>query len=123
MKIGIIGNGFVGRATQIFAKNYFAQDSIDNNNVERFEVLPDTVTTPAKPNSVMTYPAEAQDAAPPHHTAQVTDVTHEPNVVTAVGGRNLLTAVGGRNPRRNPRRTPPAIVHLSTTAPYNAEYS
>ena len=114
MKIGIIGNGFVGRATQIFAKNYFAQDSIDNNNVERFEVLPDTVTTPAKPNSVMTYSAEAQDAAPPHHTTQV---TQESNVVATLccdaslasfgEGRTRshrsafaeqYTAVGGRTP-------------------------
>ena len=53
MKIGIVGNGFVGRATQIFAKNYFYQD-----DAERFEVLPDTLTTPAKPNSVMTYSAD-----------------------------------------------------------------
>jgi UDPglucose 6-dehydrogenase len=113
MKIGIIGNGFVGRATQIFAKNYFAQDSIDNNNVERFEVLPDTVTTRAKPNSVMTYSAEAQDAAPPHHTAAedaapphhtAAEDAQESNVVPAVGGRNpptnesVATAVGGRTP-------------------------
>jgi UDPglucose 6-dehydrogenase len=52
MKIGIVGNGFVGRATQIFAKNFFAKD-----NAERFEVLPDTVTTPAKPKSIRTYSA------------------------------------------------------------------
>jgi UDPglucose 6-dehydrogenase len=57
MKIGIVGNGFVGRATQIFTKNYFSQD-----DTERFEILPDTVTTPAKPNSVMTYSAEGPDA-------------------------------------------------------------
>jgi len=38
MKIGIIGNGFVGRATQIFASD---------ENKKRFEILPDTVTTPA----------------------------------------------------------------------------
>ena len=44
MKIGIIGNGFVGRATRIFVKNYFSE----NDDDERFEVLPDTVTTPAK---------------------------------------------------------------------------
>jgi hypothetical protein len=55
MKIGIIGNGFVGRATSIFAKNYFSKDK---GNVERFEVLPNTVTTPAKPNSVMTHTAD-----------------------------------------------------------------
>ena len=59
MKIGIIGNGFVGRATRIFVKNYFSE----NDDDERFEVLPDTVTTPAKPNSVMTYGATASTAA------------------------------------------------------------
>jgi len=59
MKIGIIGNGFVGRATRIFVKNYFSE----NDDDERFEVLPDTVTTPAKPNSVMTYSATASIAA------------------------------------------------------------
>lgn len=47
MKIGIIGNGFVGRATRIFVKNYYSE----NDNDERFEVLPDTVTTPAKENT------------------------------------------------------------------------
>ena len=51
MKIGIIGNGFVGRATQIFAKNYFARDDEDDTNTERYEILPDTATTPAKPTS------------------------------------------------------------------------
>lgn len=51
MKIGIIGNGFVGRATRIFVKNYFS----DNDNEERFEILPDTITTPAKPKSIMMY--------------------------------------------------------------------
>jgi len=54
MKIGIIGNGFVGRATYIFAKNYYS----DNDNEERFEVLPDTASTPAKPNSIRTYRAD-----------------------------------------------------------------
>ncbi len=51
MKIGIIGNGFVGRATQIFAKNYFARDDDHDTNTERYEILPDTATTPAKPTS------------------------------------------------------------------------
>jgi UDPglucose 6-dehydrogenase len=111
MKIGIVGNGFVGRATQIFAKNYFTQDP----NAEIFEVLPDTVTTRAKPNSVMTYSAEAQDAAPPHHTAA--QEAEESNVVATLccdaslasfgEGRTRshrsafaeqYTAVGGRNP-------------------------
>lgn len=49
MKIGIIGNGFVGRATRIFVKNYFDE----NDDVERYEVLPDTAATPAKPKSIM----------------------------------------------------------------------
>jgi len=63
MKIGIIGNGFVGRATSIFAKNYFSKDEV---NVERFEVLPNTVTTPAKPSSVMTHSADGT----PHDPSQ-----------------------------------------------------
>jgi UDPglucose 6-dehydrogenase len=50
MKIGIIGNGFVGRATRIFAKNYFSE----NNECER--LFPDTTTTtpPAKPSALST---------------------------------------------------------------------
>ena len=59
MKIGIIGNGFVGKATQIFAKNYFAKDG--NDTTERYEVLPDTASTPAKPNSIRTYSANLSD--------------------------------------------------------------
>ena len=59
MKIGIVGNGFVGRATQIFAKNYFAKD--ENDKAEIYEVLPDTASTPAKPNSVRTYSASLSD--------------------------------------------------------------
>jgi UDPglucose 6-dehydrogenase len=66
MRIGIIGNGFVGRATKIFAKNYFAKD--ENDTTERYEVLPDTASTPAKPNSIRTYSASLSDvntARPP----------------------------------------------------------
>ena len=59
MKIGIVGNGFVGKATQIFAKNYFAKD--ENDKTERYEVLPDTASTPAKPNSIRTYSASLSD--------------------------------------------------------------
>jgi len=59
MKIGIVGNGFVGRATKIFAKNYFAKD--ENDTTERYEVLPDTASTPAKPNSIRTYSASLSD--------------------------------------------------------------
>jgi len=55
MKIGIIGNGFVGRATRIFVKNYFSE----NDDDEIFEVLPDTVTTPAKPSTSTTTAAAA----------------------------------------------------------------
>ena len=59
MKIGIIGNGFVGKATQIFAKNYFAKD--ENNTTERYEVLPDTALTPAKSKYIRTYSASLSD--------------------------------------------------------------
>ena len=59
MRIGIVGNGFVGKATQIFAKNYFAKD--ENDKTERYEVLPDTASTPAKPNSIRTYSASLSD--------------------------------------------------------------
>jgi UDPglucose 6-dehydrogenase len=59
MRIGIVGNGFVGRATKIFAKNYFAKD--ENDTTERYEVLPDTASTPAKPNSIRTYSASLSD--------------------------------------------------------------
>jgi len=58
MKIGIIGNGFVGRATRIFVKNYFSE----NDDDERFEVLPNTSTTPVKPSSAT---ATAAAATPP----------------------------------------------------------
>ena len=61
MKIGIIGNGFVGRATRIFVKNYFSE----NDDEERYEVLPDTITTPAKPKSIMMY-SQFESAAPDH---------------------------------------------------------
>jgi len=59
MKIGIIGNGFVGRATRIFVKNYFSE----NDDDERFEVLPNTTTTPVKPSSATETAAAA--ATPP----------------------------------------------------------
>jgi UDPglucose 6-dehydrogenase len=64
MKIGIIGNGFVGRATRIFVKNYFS----NNDSEELFEVLPDTLTTPAKPKSIMTYTSlgDKATATEPH---------------------------------------------------------
>lgn len=61
MKIGIIGNGFVGRATRIFVKNYFS----GNDDDERFEVLPDTVTTPAKPSTSTAAAATSQCHPPP----------------------------------------------------------
>ena len=61
MKIGIIGNGFVGRATRIFAKNYFSE----NNDCER--LFPDTTTTtpPAKPRTASTAAAAATQRPPP----------------------------------------------------------
>jgi len=79
MKIGIIGYGFVGRATHIFAKNYFSKEK---GNVERFEVLPDTVTTPAKPNSVMTHSA---DGTPASHSIHPTTSPYS-NVIPSQGG-------------------------------------
>lgn len=55
MKIGIIGNGFVGRATRIFAKNYFSEN-------DDCVSLPDTATTPPPP------PAAKPSAAPQRAT-------------------------------------------------------
>jgi len=77
MKIGIIGNGFVGRATRIFAKNYFT-DNVQFNNEECYEILPDTLATPAKPNSVMTYSGTIgaeNDAAATTHGFNVDKLT------------------------------------------------
>lgn len=67
MKIGIVGHGFVGRATRLFAKNYYS----NNDNEERYEVLPDTVTTPAKPKSVRGYSAIMDDK---NYTAEKSSV-------------------------------------------------
>ena len=125
MKIGIVGNGFVGRATQIFANNYFAQDPHDNK-VECFEILPDTGCTPAKPKSVMTYSGTIVEASESN-----TPATNQSNVVATLccdaslasfgEGRTRshrsakaeqYTAVGGRTPRRTPRRTPPFFKHV-----------
>ena len=47
MKIGIIGNGFVGKATQIFIKNYYL-DIDSSSSPTRSEILPtDTATATA----------------------------------------------------------------------------
>ena len=123
MKIGIVGNGFVGRATQIFANNYFAQDPHDNK-VECFEILPDTGCTPAKSKSVMTYsgtiveasdsntPAANQSNAPTAHQSNApaahqsnTPAAHQSNApaahqsnTPAAHQSNVVTAVGGRTP-------------------------
>ena len=40
MKIGIIGNGFVGRATQIFAKNYDYDYDNDDGALDEFKPIP-----------------------------------------------------------------------------------
>ena len=56
MKIGIIGNGFVGRATRIFAKNYFSEN-------DDCVSLPET--PPAKPSATATTAAATQRATPP----------------------------------------------------------
>ena len=42
MKIGIIGNGFVGKATQIFVKNYYLDTSDSTSSPTRSEILPAT---------------------------------------------------------------------------------
>ena len=76
MKIGIIGYGFVGRATYIFSKNYYSKDK---DNDEIFEVLPDTVTTPATSNSVRTYSADGNPATP-------ASLHPRTNVVSSNGG-------------------------------------
>jgi len=51
MRIGIIGNGFVGKATQIFIKNYYRDDADSTSSPTRSELLPadtaDTTTTAA----------------------------------------------------------------------------
>jgi UDPglucose 6-dehydrogenase len=69
MKIGIIGNGFVGRATYIFAKKYYTNE--DRENEEIFEVIPDTVSTPAKPNSIRTYRADGVPYTPSDDLSQL----------------------------------------------------
>ncbi len=45
MKIGIIGNGFVGKATQIFVKNYYRDDSTSTSSPTRSEILPTDAAT------------------------------------------------------------------------------
>ena len=44
MRIGIIGNGFVGKATQIFIKNYYL-DADSTSSPTRSEILPSATTT------------------------------------------------------------------------------
>ena len=46
MKIGIIGNGFVGRATQIFAKNYDALDKFKPIPVYIYDIRPEACDPP-----------------------------------------------------------------------------
>lgn len=47
MRIGIIGNGFVGKATQIFIKNYYQDGADSTSSPTRSEILPwaDTADT------------------------------------------------------------------------------
>ena len=44
MRIGIIGNGFVGKATQIFIKNYYRDGADSTSSPTRSEILPWTDT-------------------------------------------------------------------------------
>ena len=105
MKIGIIGNGFVGRATQIFANNYFAQDPYDNNT-ECFEILPDTACTPAKPKSVMTYSGsivEASDSsAPAAHQLSVDATLCCDASLASFGFRRTVSRRWGAEPPAKP---------------------
>ncbi len=61
MKIGIIGNGFVGRATCIFAKNYFSE----NDDFERLRPLTTTDTATTPPSNVRTTISTPQRPQPP----------------------------------------------------------
>lgn len=45
MRIGIIGNGFVGKATQIFIKNYYRDGADSTSSPTRSEILPRAADT------------------------------------------------------------------------------
>jgi UDPglucose 6-dehydrogenase len=78
MKIGIVGNGFVGRATQIFAKNYFTRDEPGNHS-ERNESLSDKIKIPFfkriffKPITVYIYDIRPEACQPPGITLEDLD--------------------------------------------------
>ena len=78
MKIGIVGNGFVGRATQIFAKNYFTRDEPGNHS-ERNESLSDKIKIPFfkriffKPITVYIYDIRPEACQPPGMTLEELD--------------------------------------------------
>ena len=53
MRIGIVGNGFVGKATQIFVKNYYRDGADSTSSPSRSEILPaDTADTAATDDTV-----------------------------------------------------------------------
>lgn len=93
MKIGIVGHGFVGRATRLFTKNYYS----NNDNEERNEVLPDTVTTPAKSKSVRGYSSIIDDNDDAQEKSSIeTLTTNDTNI------SNETTMNGGRTPQQTP---------------------
>ena len=57
MNPGIIANGFVGRMTWIFVKNYF----YENDDGEIFKVLPDMDTIPVKPHVLASVPSTQRE--------------------------------------------------------------
>ena len=62
MRIGIIGNGFVGRATQIFIKNYYRDDPNSTSSPRRSEILPMNVDMAAATTMTRTRTMTDEDA-------------------------------------------------------------
>jgi UDPglucose 6-dehydrogenase len=93
MKIGIVGHGFVGRATRLFTKNYYSNndkgnDNDDNDdNEEKYEVLPDTVTTPAKSKSLRGYTSILDDKDDTQEKSSIETLTTKDNETTMIEGR------------------------------------
>jgi len=93
MKIGIVGHGFVGRATRLFTKNYYS----NNDNEERYEVLPDTVTTPAKSKSVRGYSSFIDDNDDAQEKSSIESLTTNDTNISSE-----TTIIGGRTPKETP---------------------
>jgi UDPglucose 6-dehydrogenase len=65
MRIGIIGNGFVGKATQIFIKNYYRDGADSTSSPTRSEILPRAVDTATTATAATTDTALADSAFRP----------------------------------------------------------